>query len=188
MDEVIRYQLARIKMSSESRVIAEQHEKSIELARARLKIAEMQLTDKSKELADYQAETIRVIRGESKLSGELLNELVAKAKAEIIELSEAVEAAKEDLSERMSSAKQEEQEFEKLQNWADLYDNCTFAAKKMIVSQFIKAVYVYRDYTIEVEFNVSFEEFKALSANCTNEGNERATVYPVSEEKDRLAV
>lgn len=188
MDEVIRYQLARIKMSSESRIIAEQHEKSIELARARLKIAEMQLTDKSKELADYQAETIRVIRGESKLSGELLNELVAKAKAEIIELSEAVEAAKEDLSERMSGAKQEEQEFEKLQNWADLYDNCTFAAKKMIVSQFIKAVYVYRDYTIEVEFNVSFEEFKALSANCTNEGNERATVYPVSEEKDRLAV
>lgn len=188
MDEVIRYQLARIKMSSESRIIAEQHEKSIELARARLKIAEMQLTDKSKELADYQAETIRVIRGESKLSGELLNELVAKAKAEIIELSEAVEAAKEDLSERMSSAKQEEQEFEKLQNWADLYDNCTFAAKKMIVSQFIKAVYVYRDYTIEVEFYVSFEEFKALSANCTNEGNERAVVYPVSEEKDRLAV
>lgn len=188
LDEVIRYQLARIKMSSESRIIAEQHEKSIELARARLKIAEMQLTDKSKELADYQAETIRVIRGESKLSGELLNELVAKAKAEIIELAEAVETAGEDLSERMSSAKQEEQEFEKVQNWADLYDNCTFAAKKMIVSQFIKAVYVYRDYTIEVEFNVSFEEFKALSASCTNEGNERATVYPVSEEKDRLAV
>ena len=36
--------------------------------------------------------------------------------------------------------------------------------------------------------NVSFEEFKALSANCTSEVNEKATVYPVSEEKDRLAV
>ena len=58
----------------------------------------------------------------------------------------------------------------------------------MIVSQFIEAVYVYRDYTIEVEFNVSFDEFKALSANCANEGNEKATVYPVSKEKDRLAV
>ena len=118
----------------------------------------------------------------------MLNELVSKAKIEIVELSEAVEVAKADLSERMSSAKREEQEFEKLQSWADLYDNCTFAAKKMIVSQFIKAVYVYRDYTIEVEFNVSFDEFKSLSANCTNEGNERATVYPMSEEKDRLAV
>ena len=103
------------------------------------------------------------------------------------ELSAVVEAAQRELNERMSSAQQEQQEFEKLQSWADLYDNCTFAAKKMIVSQFIKAVYVYRDYTIEVEFNVSFDEFKDLSANCTNEGNEKATVYPVCKEKDRSA-
>ena len=188
MDEVIRYQLGRIKMSSESSVIADQHEKSIELARARLRIAEMQLAEKAKELSDYQAETIRVIRGESRLNADLLSELVDKTKGEITELSAAVEAARQELNERMSSAQQEQQEFEKLQSWADLYDNCTFAAKKMIVSQFIKAVYVYRDYTIEVEFNVSFDEFKALSANCTNDGNEKATVYPVCEEKDRLAV
>ena len=121
------------------------------------------------------------------MSGDLLSELVDKTKGEITELSAAVEAARQELNERMSSAQQEQQEFEKLQSWADLYDNCTFAAKKMIVSQFIKAVYVYRDYTIEVEFNVSFDEFKALSANFTNEGNEKATVYPVCEEKDRLA-
>lgn len=188
MDEVIRYQLGRIKMSSESRVIADQHEKAIELARARLKIAEMQLAEKAKELSDYQAETIRVIRGESRLSADLLSELVDKTKGVITELSAAVEAARRELNERMSSAQQEQQEFEKLQSWADLYDNCTFAAKKMIVSQFIKAVYVYRDYTIEVEFNVSFDEFKDLSANCTNEGNEKATVYPVCKEKDRSAV
>ena len=188
MDEVIRYQLGRIKMSSESRVIADQHEKAIELARARLKIAEMQLAEKAKELSDYQAETIRVIRGESRLSADLLSELVDKTKGVITELSAAVEAARRELNERMSSAQQEQQEFEKLQSWADLYDNCTFAAKKMIVSQFIKAVYVYRDYTIEVEFNVSFDEFKDLSANCTNEGNEKATVYPECKEKDRSAV
>lgn len=188
MDEVIRYQLGRIKMSSESRVIADQHEKAIELARARLKIAEMQLAEKAKELSDYQAETIRVIRGESRLSADLLSELVDKTKGEITELSAVVEAAQRELNERMSSAQQEQQEFEKLQSWADLYDNCTFAAKKMVVSQFIKAVYVYRDYTIEVEFNVSFDEFKDLSANCTNEGNEKATVYPECKEKDRSAV
>ena len=36
----------------------------------------------------------------------------------------------------------------------------------MIVSQFIKAVYVYRGYSLEVEFNVSFDEFKTLGAVC----------------------
>ena len=146
------------------------------------------MAEKVKELGDYQAETIRVIRGESRLSSDLLNELVSKTKGEVTELSVAVEAAKQELNAHTNSAQQEQQEFEKLKSWADLYDNCTFAAKKMIVSQFIKAVYVYRDYTIEVEFNISFDEFKSLSANCTNEGNEKATVYPVSEEKDRLAI
>lgn len=187
IDQVIRYQLDKIKMSCGSEVIAEQNQKAIELARARYKMAEMQLSDKAKELSDYQAETIRVIRGESRLSSDLLNELVEKTKAEIQTLSATVEAAKKELAERMESATQEQREFEKLQSWADLYDNCTFAAKKMIVSQFIKAIYVYRDYRIEVEFNVSFEDFQALSANCRNDGNEKTTVYLAETEKSRPA-
>lgn len=32
----------------------------------------------------------------------------------------------------------------------------------MIVAQFVKAVHVRRDYEIDIEFNVSFEEFQAL--------------------------
>ena len=43
-----------------------------------------------------------------------------------------------------------------------MYNNCTFEAKKMIVAQFVKAVRVRRDYEIDIEFNVSFEEFQAL--------------------------
>ena len=35
----------------------------------------------------------------------------------------------------------------------------------MIVSQFIKAVRVGRDYNIEVDFNVSFEELQSYRAN-----------------------
>ena len=58
-------------------------------------------------------------------------------------------------------------------------DNCSFAAKKMIVSQFIKSVYVYRDYSLEVEFNVSFDEFKTLVTECEDGGNERATAFAI---------
>ena len=70
----------------------------------------------------------------------------------------------------------EQQEYDKLKTWADLYNNCNFAAKKMIVSQFIKSVRVYRDYTLEVEFNVSFEQFQQLQAACSGGANERTNV------------
>jgi len=82
-----------------------------------------------------------------------------------------------------SNVSKEQQELQKLQTWADLYDNCSFSAKKMLVAQFIKAVYVYRDYRIEVEFNVSFEAFREMSAQCVNRGNEHADVYEEIKEK-----
>ena len=124
----------------------------------------------------YEAETINVIRGKSRLNVDLLNSLVAKCKEEIAELSQEVEMQKAEMEHQLESAAQEQAEFEKLENWADLYDNCTFEAKKMIVSQLIKAVYVYRDYRLEVEFRVSFEDFRRLCVGCEPNGGKIATV------------
>lgn len=44
-----------------------------------------------------------------------------------------------------------------------------------------KSVHVYRDYTLEVEFNVSFDEFRKLSADTKNLGSERAEAYARAE-------
>ena len=181
VDQIIRYQLSKIQANSSSQTIAKQHEQSVALAKARSRLACNQLSEKQKELTDLQSETIKVIRGESRLSIDLLNELVAKAKEEISQLTYGAEEAKAYLGEVQNSAVREEQELNQLKAWADLYDNCTFAAKKMIVSQFIKSIHVYRDYTLEVEFNVSFDEFRKISADTKNLGNERAEVYARAE-------
>ena len=46
----------------------------------------------------------------------------------------------------VSSAEQVSKEYTQLMNWAELYDNYTFEAKKMSVAQFVKAVHVKRGY------------------------------------------
>ena len=179
VDALVRYQLSRIRVSAKDSLIAEQHEKAAALARSRYKMSAMRLEEKQKELSDYEAETINVIRGKSRLNVDLLNSLVAKCKEEIAELSQEVEAQKADMEHQLESAAQEQAEFEKLESWADLYDNCTFEAKKMIVSQLIKAVYVYRDYRLEVEFRVSFDDFRRLCVGCEPNGGRIATVESV---------
>ena len=63
----------------------------------------------------------------------------------------------------LASAENLRQEYDRLLTWADLFDTCSFEAKKMIVAQFVKAVRVSRDYNIEIDFNVSFEEFQNFS-------------------------
>ena len=40
----------------------------------------------------------------------------------------------------------------------------------MIVAKFVKAIRVRRDYEIDIEFNVSFEEFQALYLEGEPEG------------------
>lgn len=176
VEKIIRHQFAQIKMASQDDVIAQQHEKAVELARARCNMAEMQLSEKRRELEDYRNETIKVIRGESRLNVDLLNELIDKAQTDVEALSQTAEAARQELESRTADMETEQQEYDKLKTWADLYDNCNFAAKKVIVSQFIKSVRVYRDYTLEVEFNVSFEQFQQLQAACSGGANERTNV------------
>lgn len=66
-----------------------------------------------------------------------------------------------------------------LVSWADMYDNCTFEAKKMIVAQFVKSISVKRDYEIDITFNVSFAEFQEISLEPETE-EEKQSREPMS--------
>ena len=116
MEKIIRHQFAQIKMASQDDVIAQQHEKAVELARARRNMAEMQLSEKRRELEDYQKEIIKVIRGESRLSADLLNELINKAQANVEALSQTAEAARQELESRTADMETEQQ------GWKEVYD------------------------------------------------------------------
>ena len=44
-------------------------------------------------------------------------------------------------------------------SWADMYDNASIEAKKMIVNCLIKRVEVRRDYKLHIDFNIDLEQF-----------------------------
>ncbi len=134
----------------------------MDLAKSKLNLLNEQHRQKQREYQDLRAETIKVIQGTSRLNVDLLNSLVAEASEQIKQLSWQIQTATAELEETVQSASQVLQEYDQLMGWAEMYDNCTFEAKKMIVAQFVKAVRVRRDYEIDIEFNVSFEEFQAL--------------------------
>lgn len=161
VEQVIRMKFSEIKAASESEILASQHEKEIELARIRFEKAVAVLREKENDLKDYQKETLKVIRGQSKLSIDLLNTMLADTETEIKEAQSVVEAAERSYLEQKASAENLRSEYDQLLTWADLYDKSSFEAKKMIVAQFIKAVRVGRNYNIEIEFNVTFEEFQS---------------------------
>ena len=162
VDQLIRMKFSEITAASESEILSGQHEKDIELVKSKYEMAKLHLQDKRKELDDYKSETLKVIRGQSRMSVDLLNTMVAETEGKIKEAQAALDAADAELKELLATSENRKREYDRLLSWADLYDKSSFAAKKMIVSQFIKSVRIGRDYNIEVNFNVSFDEFQSF--------------------------
>ena len=163
MDQVIRDIFSQIKTVPEKDLISAQHQKDIDLARAKAEKSLEAVKTAQKDHDDLKAETIKVIRGESKLDAELLTTLVHEAKDKVTAAQAAYDKANEELNELIAGAQNLHDEYHRILSWADLYDKCSFDAKKMIVCQFIKAVHVSRGYQLSVDLNVSFEALRSFS-------------------------
>ena len=120
-----------------------------------------------------RAETLKVIQGNSQFGADLLNSLMDETAAQLKGLEGQMQTAELEVREAVSGVEQVKKEYTQLMNWAELYDNCTFEAKKMIVAQFVKTVHVKRRYELDIEFNVSFEEFQSLYLEPEEKGRKR---------------
>ena len=112
----------------------------------------------SAELLEYEAEVIKVIRGESRLSSDLLNKLHDEAKARAEQSAQVVrqlEAQLQGSEERQAALAQQ---YDSMLTWADMYGQCDMAAKKMIVARLMRAVRFSRDYRVEIELTVDCEQ------------------------------
>ena len=161
VSKIVCMQFEKIKKVSAQALIAGQRAKEIEFAKAKLKLASDNYQEKKQEYDDLRAETIKVIRGTSQLNAELLNELVEEAADALQQAESDWRTAQAELNEYTESAESVRQEYAQLISWAEMYENSSFEAKKMILAQFVKAVYVRRNYELDILFNVSFKDFQA---------------------------
>ena len=163
VDRVIRMQFEHIKNAPAQAIVREQQARDIELAAAKLKLAQDNQRNKVREYEALKAEGIKVAQGISKFNVDFLNSLVTETQAALKAAETAVEEAQQSLEHCIASTQSIQAEYSQIVSWAEMYDNCSFEAKKMIVAQFVKGVYVHKDYEIEIEFNVSFEDFKVFT-------------------------
>ena len=171
IDKIIRMQFERIRETPPQALIKEQRSRETDYLQAKVNLLKGQYEEKQKEYQALRAETVKVIQGMSKLNVDLLNSLLTETEEQIHLLEHQIDEAEAGLVTLANGADQIKKEYEKLITWADLYDNCTFEAKKMLIAQFVKAIYVRRDYEISIEFNVSFEEFQQLYLEKETEEN-----------------
>ena len=173
VDQIIRIQLTQIQKAPPQALLEKQRGREADLARAKVKRLQSEYQQEQRDYQDLRAETLKVIQGNSQFGADLLNSLMDETAAQLKGLEGQMQTAELELREAVSGVEQVKKEYTQLMNWAELYDNCTFEAKKMIVAQFVKTVHVKRGYELDIEFNVSFEEFQSLYLEPEEKGRKR---------------
>lgn len=158
VDKIIRNKFGEIKTISKGKLLATQSQRQQVTLQAEIKLLTTQIQAKQREQEDLKKETIRVIRGESKLTDELLSELIEINRVKLQQMNLALSTKEEELRKVFDGNRALEAEYNRIMSWADLYDQCPIGTKKMIVSALIKSIKVYRGYKLEIRFNISFDE------------------------------
>jgi len=120
----------------------------------------------STEVLEYEAEVIKVIRGESKLNPDLLNKLYEDAKEKVTEAEQSIKTLESRIQNNEHVKTSLSQQFDVMKTWADIYDECDLENKKMILSRIMKSVRVKRGYEIEIDWTVECEQL-GINAETT---------------------
>lgn len=121
--------------------------------------AKHELDAATAEMNELKEEVLRVIRGESALPQSVLTEMLRTAEKRVAEATERYKAAYESARDVDALTVQMTKQLGQLQSWSVLYDSAELPVKKMIASELIRRVTVHSDYKLDIQFNISYEQF-----------------------------
>jgi len=151
-----------IKSVSEQQLVSHQLEQCLSEQRALLAQLQNQRTQKAKELESYKSEVYKAIQGESTWDKDILNELILETKTALKELDGAITQAQTAIAECDKATAELRSQYDKVLSWADMFAGSSMEGKKMIVWQLIEQVRIFRNYKIEIDLKIGFEQFKTL--------------------------
>ncbi len=112
-----------------------------------------------KQVSALEAETVKVLTGESQLNLAIVNGMLLKLRDKLEEEANTVEEAKNQLDDAEKTRKATEAQVDQLLTWAEKCDSCSFEAKHLIIAALVDRIEANKNYEIKVFFKVSAEQF-----------------------------
>ena len=159
IDKMVRQIFSRLRGIPKEQLITSRYAKETAERKNHLQALQAERDKAEKDLLALKAEILAVIKGESAFPKDTLAEMIAAQEKKHTELETLCEEASAELERNAELMANVSQLYEELISYADLYDSASFEAKKMIVSQLIRRVDVYRGYQIHVDFNFDLAQY-----------------------------
>ena len=159
IDKMVREIFSRLRGIPKEQLITSRYAKEIAERKSHLQALQEERDKAEKDLLALKAEILAVIKGESAFPKDTLAEMIAAQEEKYTELVSLCEEASAELDKNAELMANVSRLYEELVSYADLYDIASFESKKMIVSQLIRRVDVYRGYQIHVDFNFDLAQY-----------------------------
>ena len=150
----------KMKSVPQQAIIDHLYSKSMFSLEDELNSAKAEFTRATNEYTSLKAEIVKSVQGESKFDASILSELVNTAKEKMSAASERLTALNQEYANGQSRLKAIEESYTRILKWSEVFDESPMEVKKMIASMIINRVYVYKNYRLEFEFNIDFEQFE----------------------------
>ena len=158
VEEIVHQFFDRLKDFPKDQIVSDQYESRMKLYANNLKFAKTEHKSFLTEMKEYESEVLKVIRGESKLDSELINKLYGEAKEKVQKSEEVIAKIEAEIQNGKKLIDSFNNQYDNLISWSALYDNSDIEVKKMIISQIFSSVKVRRDYEVDIDLNITFEQ------------------------------
>lgn len=119
----------------------------------------LELSKLTKQKEKLEQEILKALMGESGFTSEQLSTLLKNVQTEIDEVNDKIDALESEVASKKTSINNIRPQYENFKSWAEEYSKCTVEQKKMIISQLVDRIEVYKDYKIKMIFNMTYKQF-----------------------------
>ena len=119
-----------------------------------------EIAKQKKQLDKLEDEIAASIMGESQYSPEILSRSINKLEEKIAELNGSIQVLDDEMSGKKTALDKVKPMYDTFKGWAEEFnENLPMERKKMIVSQLLCRIEVYKGYDIRIELNMDFKQF-----------------------------
>ena len=157
--ELMRDIFSRISGCPEEEKIKSAYDKMMAANHSMQRTLEQELQKSRKQLEVLRTEIGKVLAGESIFTQEDLTISLQKLKTDIADYEERLKQLKDEDLQKKEVANSVIPAYQQFKTWASEFDDSSFETKKMIASQLIKRVEVSKGYRLNIELNITYQQF-----------------------------
>lgn len=149
----------KMRGASKEAILGSAVQRQMDMLKADLQRAKSENTKANREYESLKGELLKSIQGKSELPQDVLSEMLEETRHRVIYTSEKVSTLSAEMESSNLRVAEMQAEFDRILSWSQIFDKSDMATKKMVCGYLIKRVTVYKDYHIDVEFNMTIEQF-----------------------------